>query len=569
MLAGQSQTPLYLAAICALTSALVLGATASAAAEEPIIHDAEYSIIEAQHGQQWAKEDVEIDAKLAEIRERNGGKPPNIVYILLDDLGFGEIGMPNLDVIRGYSTPRISQLADEGLSFMRMYTEPSCTPTRVAMMTGRHPVRTGFDEAKSIVEGEGLAAWEVTLAEVLSKAGYETVHMGKWHLGDIEEAFAHNQGFDYAEQPVHQQGQMAIMNTTAELEGLSAGISPKLRADTFELDKTFRTNPSAMVFGIVAKKGGLAREVNFEAGEIWTQDHYNRMEEGYKNGVLKQLRRLAKGDKPFFLQYWPQHPLSFTLSDIEQAKTLNGGPIAESLVKVDGWIGEILDEIDRLGIADNTIVMVMGDNGPFMQYVDRSGQSDRIYRGGKTQHLEGGVRVNAYIRWPGVLEPGSRVQDIIHVTDLFTTFARIADAEEHIPRDRLIDGVDQTPMMLLGETHGRRDYVFVYEGPTLKSVVKQQYKMHMAPPGANPIAAPIFDLYKNPRENRPQDAIQYGVGFGAKFAQMVKRHMGMKQQYPDREPGRDVPYGGIENLRPESKALVEAFKAGKPGKTTQ
>ena len=89
MLARQSQTPLYLAAICALTSALVLGATASAAAEEPIIHDAEYSIIEAQHGQQWAKEDVEIDAKLAEIRERNDGKPPNILYILLDDLVYG------------------------------------------------------------------------------------------------------------------------------------------------------------------------------------------------------------------------------------------------------------------------------------------------------------------------------------------------------------------------------------------------------------------------------------------------------------------------------------------------
>lgn len=569
MLAGRSRTSLYLASIFGVAFTLVLGTTASAVAEEPIIHDAEHYIIEAQHGKRWAKEDVEIDAKLAEIREKNGGKPPNIVYILLDDLGFGEIGMPNLDVIRGYSTPRISKLADEGLSFMRMYTEPSCTPTRVAMMTGRYAARSGFNEAKSIVEGEGLAAREVTLAEVLSEAGYETVHMGKWHLGDIEESFAHNQGFDYAEQPVHQQGQMAIMNATAELEGLSTGSLRNLRADTFELDKTFRTNPSAMVFGIVGKKGEPAREVNFEAGEIWTQDHYNRMEERYKNGVLKQLKRLAKGEKPFFLQYWPQFPLSFTRSDIEQAKTLNGGPIAESLVKVDGWIGEILNEIDQLGIADNTIVMVMGDNGPFMQYVDRSGQSDRIYRGGKNQHLEGGVRVNAYIRWPGVLESGSRVQDIIHVSDLFTTFARIADADKFIPRDRLIDGVDQTPMMLLGEKHGRRDYVFIYEGPSLKSVVKQQYKMHLPPPGANPIAAPIFDLYKNSREDRPQDAIQYGVGFGAKFVQMVKRHMGMKRQYPDGEPGRDVPYGGIVNLRPESEALVEAFKAGQPNKTTQ
>ncbi len=542
------------------TTALVFG-TGTVQAEKKIVHDAEHYIVAAQHSERWAKENAEIDAKLAEIRKKNGGKPPNIVYILLDDLGFGEIGMPSLDVIRGYSTSRISALADEGLSFMRMYTEPSCTPTRAAMMTGRYAMRTGTSEAKAVVAGDGLAGWEVTLAEVLSQAGYETVHMGKWHLGDIEESYAHNQGFDYAEHPLHQQGQMAIMNATAEQEGLSVGISQNSRANTFELDKTFRTNPSAMVFGIKAKKGKLAREVNFKSGEIWTQDHYHRMEEGYKNGVLKQLARLAKGDKPFFLQYWPQFPLSFTRSDIEQAKTLNGGPIAESIYKVDGWIGEILDEIDRLGIADNTIVMVMGDNGPFMQYVDKSGQSDRIYRGGKATHLEGGVRANAFIRWKGVLEPGSRAQDIIHVTDLFTTFARLAGAEQYIPTDRLIDGVDQTPVLFLGETHGRRDYVFVYEGPTLRSIVKQQYKFHLPLPGANPIGAPIFNLYKNPREDRPQDAIQYGVGFGGNFVAMLKRHLAMKQQYPDREPGRDLPYGGIENLRPETKALVKSMAA--------
>lgn len=528
-----------------------------------IIHDAEHNILAAQHGERWAKEDTEIDAKLAEIRERNGGKPPNIVYILLDDLGFGEIGMPSLDVIRGYSTPRIAELADEGLSLMRMYTEPSCTPTRAAMMTGRYAVRTGTSEAKATVAGDGLSAWEVTLAEVLSQAGYETVHMGKWHLGDIEESYAHNQGFDYAEHPLHQQGQMAIMNATAELEGLSVGISQNSRANTFELDKTFRVNPSAMVFGIVAEKGGIAREVNFKAGEIWTQDHYNRIEEGYKNGVLKQLARLAKGDKPFFLQYWPQHPLSFTRSDIKEAKTLNGGPIAESIQKVDGWIGEILDEIDRLGIADNTIVVVMGDNGPFMQYVNRSGQSDRIYRGGKTQHLEGGVRTNAFIRWPAAIKAGSRAQDIMHVTDLFTTFARIAGADKHIPRDRLIDGVDQTPMLLLGETHGRRDYVFIYEGPTLRSIVKQQYKMHLPPPGSNPIAAAVFDLYKNPREDRPQDSILYAVSLAGSFVGMLKRHLGMKQKFPDREPGHDILYGGIENLRPETQALVDSMTAWK------
>jgi arylsulfatase len=385
--------------------------------------------------------------------------------------------------------------------------------------------------------------------------------MAKWHLGDVEQAYPTNQGFDYAEHPIHQQGQMAIMNETAEREGLSTGQSRKLRADTFELDKTFRTNPNAMVYGVVGEKGGPLREVNFKAGEVYTQEHYNRMEEGYKQGALEQLERLAKGDKPFFLQYWPQHPLSFTRSDIEQAKTLNGGPIPESIAKVDGWIGEILDKIDELGIAENTVVMVMGDNGPFMQYVDKSGQSDRIYRGGKAEHLEGGVRVNAFMRWKGVLTPGSRAQDIVHVADLFTTFARLAGAEKYIPTDRLIDGVDQTPVLFFGETHGRRDYVFVYEGPTLRSIVKQQYKFHLPLPGTNPIGAPIFDLYKNPREDRPQDAIQYGVGFGGNFVGMLKRHMAMKQKYPDREPGRGLPYGGIENLRPETKALVKSMAA--------
>jgi arylsulfatase A-like enzyme len=530
-----------------------------------LIHDAEHYVLEAQHATSWAQEDAQITERLAALREANGGNPPNIVYILLDDLGFGEIGMPDLDVVRGYSTPNISAFADEGLTFQRMYTEPTCTPTRVALMTGRYAARTGTTEAKAVVSGDGLSAWEVTLAEVLSSGGYETVHMGKWHLGDIQESFAFNQGFDYAEHPVHQQGQMAMMNADAEREGISVGLSRELRADTYEVDKMFRLNPHAMVYGIIGRKGQTAREVNFDPGEVFTQAHYQRLEEGYKNGVLKQLERLATGDKPFFLNYWPQLPLSFTRGDLKQAKTLNGGPMAESIVQVDGWIGEILAKIDELDLIDNTIVVVMGDNGPFMQFREFSGQNDRIYRGGKTDHLEGGVRVNAFLRWPAVIDGGARVQDIVHVTDLYTTLARVAGADQNIPRDRLIDGVDQAPLLFMGDSHGRRDYVFIYEGPMLRSIVKQQFKFHLPAPGSNPIAAPIFDLYKDSREERIDTAktISLGVGFGGPFVGMLKRHLGWKQKYPDREQGHDIPYGGIENLRPETMAIVEGFKLQK------
>jgi arylsulfatase A-like enzyme len=209
---------------------------------------------------------------------------------------------------------------------------------------------------------------------------------------------------------------------------------------------------------------------------------------------------------------------------------------------------------------------VMGDNGPFMQYAGPTGQSDRIYRGGKADHLEGGVRVNAWVKWKGVIEAGSSAEDIVHVSDLFTTLARLANAKDGVPRDRVIDGVDQSGVLLLGEKHGRRDYVHIYEGPVLKSIVKNKYKMHLPPPGSNPIAALIFDLYRDPREDRPIDSIQYGPWAGGQFAGMIKRHMAFKMKYPDRPPTYGRPYTGIENLRPESKKAVEIFMLGLPQK---
>ncbi len=547
-----------------VTLVLVFG-TATAQAAKKIVHDAEYYIIEAQNGGRWRADDQEIDSRLTEIRKQNGGKAPNIIYILLDDVGFGELGMPELSVIRGYKTPNIDALAKEGLSLQRMYSEPSCTPTRIAMMTGRHPVRTGLSEAKATLAGEGLAADEITIAEVLQKAGYYTSHVGKWHMGDIQEAYASNQGFMHAEFPIHQQGQLAIMHIDSENADQIRGVDPAGAAQTFTLDKAFVVNPSHMVTGVELRDGKLY-EVDLKPGEKWTQKKYREMNERYQKHALEQLRLLAKQDKPFFLNYWPLFPLTFTRTDVKEFKTLNGGTVAESIVEVDEWIGQIVDEVDRLGIAENTLIMVMGDNGPFMQYLGMTGASDRIYRGGKLQHLEGGVRVNAWVRWKGVIEPGSYAEDIIHVSDLFTTFARLADAMDDVPTDRLIDGIDQSGVLLLGETHGRRDYVYIYEGPTLRSVVKNKYKFHLPAPGENPIGAATFDLYRDPREERPVDSIKYGPWSGGQFVNMIKRHMANKQKYPDRPPTFGIPYEGIEDLRPETQEILQIFLAGQPKK---
>ena len=438
------------AVIASLAGAALLAASMGAQAADPIVRDGEYYFVEAQHKEAWQQEDRQIDSKLADLRQANGG-PPNIVFVLIDDVSFGQMGKPALNDVMGLQTPNINEFAGQGMSLNRMYTEPSCTPTRAATLTGRHPVRTGIKEVKVALVGEGLGGNEVTIAEVLSAAGYNTAHVGKWHQGDIEEAYPHNQGFDFAAFPLHQQVQLALMSPESARANNLLGWYEGTQSNALAVDGKFK--PNGLVTGVEARKGGKAREVDLKPGETWTQAHYERMNERYQRQTLEQLRALAGEDDPFFLQYWPLYPLNFVHP--EQARSLNGGFMADKLEVIDQWFGEILAEMESLGIADNTLVVFMADNGLMYHYEGTSGLNQLIYRGGKTDFTEGGIRVDAYVRWPGVIEAGSRVGDIVHASDLFTTFARVAQAEQHIPRDRVIDGIDQTPLLFNGRGHGR------------------------------------------------------------------------------------------------------------------
>jgi arylsulfatase len=532
---------------------LLVAIAVPAIAAKPVVHDGEYYFLEAQYGDAWAREDKDVEAKLAELRKGNGGKRPNILYVLIDDVSFGQMGKPAMNDVMGVATPRINDFAREGMSLNRMYTEPSCTPTRAALLTGRHPIRTGIKEVKVALVGEGLGSHEVTIAEVLSKAGYNTSHVGKWHQGDIEQAYPHNQGFDYAAFPLHQQVQLALMSREAAKANNLLGWYHGTQSNKFALDKKFK--PQGLVTGVEARKGGLAREVDLKPGEEWTQAHYERMNERYQRQALEQLQDLAKKDEPFYLQYWPLYPLNFVHSD--QARSLNGGFMADKLEVLDDWFGELLDEVDRLGIADNTLVVFMADNGLMYHYEGTSGMSQLIYRGGKTDHLEGGVRVDAYARWPGAIKEDSKAADIVHVSDLFTTFARVAQADKYIPRDRVIDGIDQTALLLYGEHHGRRDYVYIYENEVLKSIVKQEWKMHLPAPGMPAAAAGVYNLYRDPREENKQ--IGHSLWSAASFQDMAKRHFMTIAKYPHNKLGKGKPYEGIENLRPESEETVLTF----------
>ncbi|MEP2704914.1 MAG: sulfatase-like hydrolase/transferase [Roseibium sp.] len=534
-------------------AASLFGLSSALAQETPIIRDGEYEYLFAQMGEKWTEQDTRIDARLEDIKTANGGKRPNILYVLIDDVSFGLMGNRAMNYVAGFDTPNINDFAEESLSLMRMYTEPSCTPTRTAFLTGRHPVRAGQEEVKVALVGEGLAAEEVTIAEVMKQAGYNTAHVGKWHQGDIEESFPHNQGFDVAYFPVHQQVQLSLMTPESAAASNLNGWHPSTQSGEFAIDQRFK--PYGLVTGLEAKAGGVAREMGIKAGEEWTQGHYEEMNERYQRQILGELDRLAGEDEPFFLQYWPLYPLNFTYTD--QQQTRNGGFMADKMETIDTWFGDLMAKVDSLGIAENTLVVFMADNGIFKQYSPNSGMVELIYRGGKAEHLEGGVRVDAFVRWPAAIEPGSYAGDIIHVSDLFSTFARIAGGTQFIPRDRVIDGLDQTALLLEGEGNSRRDYVYVYEGPVLRSIVKQEFKMHMPAPGVPGAAAPVFNILRDPREMSPD--IGGSLWSGASFQDMAKRHQKMIEKYPHLPLGKGVPYEGIENLRPESELAREVF----------
>ncbi|NOR81510.1 MAG: sulfatase-like hydrolase/transferase [Methyloprofundus sp.] len=153
--------------------ALLSVGSANLAIAADIVHDAEFYVLNAQYGDKWAAEDKGLNKKLAALKKKFG-TPPNIIHIMVDDVALGEVGIPALQKVRGFETPNINAIAADGINFMRMYTEPSCTQSRAAAMTGRHPIRNGMYNVSFPYENGGLAEDEVTMGEVLSDAGYAT-----------------------------------------------------------------------------------------------------------------------------------------------------------------------------------------------------------------------------------------------------------------------------------------------------------------------------------------------------------------------------------------------------------
>ena len=401
-------------------------------------------------------------------------KKLNIVLVLADNLGWGELGCYGGGALRGAPTPRIDALALEGMKFLNFNVESDCVPTRSALMTGRHPIRTGAVQSVPAGLPQGIHPWERTLAQLMKEAGYATGMFGKWHLGDREGRYPHQRGFDEW---------YGIPRTTNETLFTS---SPGFDASVVDLP-----------YVMEGFAGQAAKHV-----AVYDLPKRRLIDSELTEKTIDFMRRQVTADQPFFA-YVPLTHLHFpTLPHPDFAGRSAVGDFADSMMELDHRVGQLLDAVDELGIRNETLFIFASDNGPEFR---------RPWRGtagpwSGTYHtaMEGGLRVPLIVRWPGRVQAGRVSDDIVHVTDLFSTLASAGGA--HVPTDRPIDGVNQLNWWTGANEKSAREGFLFYIKNELRAVKWRHWKLHFVfesepNAGTKHLETPwLFNIKRDPKE---------------------------------------------------------------------
>lgn len=369
-----------------------------------------------------------------------GGKKPNILLIVSDDTGWGDLGPYLGGKARGMQTPNFDKLAAEGMTFTSFYGQPSCTPGRAAIQTGRIPNRSGMTTVAFQGQGGGLPAAEWTLASVLKKADYNTYFTGKWHLGESDYALPNAQGYDVMKYTF-----LYHLNayTYADPKWFPA-MSPELRAMFAKVTK-----------GSLSGKAGEKPVQDFKVnGEyVDTPDKgvvgIPFLDAYIEKAGIEFLEEAAKSDKPFFINinFMKNHQPNLPAPDFIH-KSISKSKYADSVVELDTRVGNILTKLEELGLADDTVVFYTVDNGAWQDVYPDSGYTP--FRGTKGTVREGGNRVPSFVRWPGKVKPGTKTDEVLGGLDLMATFASAAGlelpAEDREGKPIIFDSYDMTPV---------------------------------------------------------------------------------------------------------------------------
>lgn len=355
---------------------------------------------------------------------------PNIIIIFTDDMGYGDVGVYGHPTIR---TPNLDRMAKEGMKFTQFYTAASvCTPSRAGLLTGRLPIRSGMMSREFRVlfpfSAKGLPEDEITIAEALKEQGYATAAVGKWHLGQETPYLPTDNGFDFY-----------------------YGIP-------YSNDMDNSAWPPVPLM-----KNKEIIEAPVDQATITLR---------YTEESLQFIRE--NRERPFFLYLAHTFPHIPLYASDNFRGTSSRGLYGDVIEEIDWSTGQVLDELNESGLAENTLVFFTSDNGPWLTE-DQEGGSAGLLKDGKGTTWEGGMRVPALAWWPGTIPAGEVTQALGTTMDLFSTSLALAGADQ--PTDRIIDGVDLTPV-LRGNADSVRDAIFYYRSEDLFAVRKGPWKAH-------------------------------------------------------------------------------------------
>jgi arylsulfatase A-like enzyme len=437
-------------------------------------------------------------------------KKPNILIIWGDDIGWWNVSAYNQGMM-GYRTPNIDRIAREGALFTDWYGQQSCTAGRAAFITGQTGFRTGMLKVGLPGAKEGLQARDVTMAELLKAQGYATGQFGKNHLGDRDEHLPTAHGFDEFF------GSLYHLNAEDEPEHPDYFKDP-------ELKKRYGTR------GVIHAWANVDGTQKIEATGPLNKKRMETIDEEVTKEALRFMTDNAKANKPFFLWWNSTRMHIWTRLKAESQGKTGLGIYPDGMVEHDGQVGQVLDKLKELGLDENTIVMYSTDNGAEKFTWPDGGQSP--FRGEKNTNWEGGYRVPAAIRWPGVIKPGTLINDIFAHEDMLPTLMSavgVPDVGEQLKNGMKVgaktfkvhlDGYDMTPVLSGKGPSPRQEFFYFNDDGSLVGLRYNQWKIVFAEQRAHgfdvwqepfvPLRLPkLFNLRSDPFETADHEGMDY------------------------------------------------------------
>ncbi|MGI9029994.1 MAG: sulfatase-like hydrolase/transferase, partial [Ilumatobacteraceae bacterium] len=359
------------------------------------------------------------------------GRRPNLLVVVFDDVGWGDLGCYGGGVAVGAPTPHLDRLARHGLLLTSCYSEPSCTPSRATLMTGRIPMRHGLQRPPMYGERGGLEN-EVTVAELLSAAGYATLAVGKWHIGENLDSQPQNVGFD----EFH--GFLSVSDMYTEWR--DPHFFPEVVYNEARTEWV-KNMPFNRCF-VHATRGGEPEPVKeLDVPALATLDGE------WADHSVAFIERMVARDQPWFLYHCTRgaHFDNYPHPDLLGASPAKH-PYKDSMVELDAIVGRLVAALDETGQLEHTLVFVTSDNGPHMENWPDAGYTP--FRSAKGSTWEGGLRVPAIFAWPGMVDAGRATDGLFNFCDLLPTACQLAGVPDAVPTDRYIDGIDQTSFLL-------------------------------------------------------------------------------------------------------------------------